>query len=109
MSSAIGASRPIEAARDWTSELNRYRQASAPRSLFELAVTFVPFALLWAALLAALSFRLFWLYPLLLVPAAGLLVRLFMIQHDCGHGSFFPSKAGNDWTGRVIGILTMTP
>ena len=43
-------------------------------------------------------------------PAAGLLVRLFMIQHDCGHGAFLPSKIGaNDWIGRAIGVVTMTP
>src|SRR5208337_1109200 len=41
--------------------------------------------------------------------AAGLLVRLFMIQHDCGHGSFLPSKAANEWIGRGIGVVTMTP
>ena len=41
--------------------------------------------------------------------AAGLLVRLFMIQHDCGHGAFFPSKPANDWVGRAIGVVTMTP
>ena len=41
--------------------------------------------------------------------AAVLLVRLFMIQHDCGHGSFLPSKAANEWLGRAIGIATMTP
>ena len=41
--------------------------------------------------------------------AAGLLIRLFLIQHDCGHGSFLPSKLANDWVGRAIGVLTMTP
>ena len=41
--------------------------------------------------------------------AAGLLVRLFMIQHDCGHGAFLPSKIANDWIGRAIGVVTMTP
>ena len=41
--------------------------------------------------------------------AAVLLVRLFMIQHDCGHGSFLPSKAANEWVGRAIGVVTMTP
>jgi omega-6 fatty acid desaturase (delta-12 desaturase) len=46
---------------------------------------------------------------LLAVPAAGFLVRLFMIQHDCGHGSFFRSRLANDWVGRVIGVLTLTP
>ena len=41
--------------------------------------------------------------------AAGLLIRLFLIQHDCGHGSFFPNKLANDWVGRALGVLTMTP
>ena len=42
-------------------------------------------------------------------PTAGLLVRLFMIQHDCGHGSFFRHRVANDWVGRMIGALTLTP
>jgi omega-6 fatty acid desaturase (delta-12 desaturase) len=43
------------------------------------------------------------------VPAAGFLVRLFMIQHDCGHGAFFHLRSTNDWVGRAIGVLTLTP
>ena len=56
------------------------------RSLFEIAVTAIPFALLWAAMWVSLQ----WSYLLTLaiaVPAAGFLVRLFMIQHDCGQAS----------------------
>jgi omega-6 fatty acid desaturase (delta-12 desaturase) len=94
---------------EWARKLNRYREPSTPRSLFELCVTAIPFALLWATMLVAVHFGLFWLYALLLAPAGGLLVRLFMIQHDCGHGSFLPNKTANDWIGRVIGVLTMTP
>ena len=51
----------------------------------------------------------YWLCLLLAVPAAGFLVRLFMIQHDCGHGSFFRRRRANDWLGRVLGVLTLTP
>ena len=51
----------------------------------------------------------YWLCLLLAVPAAGFLVRLFMIQHDCGHGAFFHRRCANDWVGRVIGVLTLTP
>jgi omega-6 fatty acid desaturase (delta-12 desaturase) len=43
------------------------------------------------------------------VPAAGFLVRLFLIQHDCGHGSFFRHRLANDWVGRAIGVFTLTP
>jgi omega-6 fatty acid desaturase (delta-12 desaturase) len=56
----------------------------------------------------ALDFA-YWLTLLLAVPAAGFLVRLFMIQHDCGHGSLFRNRSTNDWIGRVLGSLTLTP
>jgi acyl-lipid omega-6 desaturase (Delta-12 desaturase) len=34
---------------------------------------------------------------------------MFMIQHDCGHGALFRSRLANDWIGRIIGVLTLTP
>ncbi len=72
-------------------------------------MTLIPLALLWLLAGAALHFGYWWLCLLLAVPAAGFLVRLFMIQHDCGHGSFFRHKIANDWVGRVLGVLTLTP
>ncbi len=51
----------------------------------------------------------YWVTLLLAVPTAGLLVRLFIFQHDCGHGSFFKSRAANDFLGRVISVFTLTP
>jgi acyl-lipid omega-6 desaturase (Delta-12 desaturase) len=59
--------------------------------------------------MAAVSQGHYWLTLLLAVPAAGFLVRLFIIQHDCGHGSFFKSRAANDFLGRAISVLTLTP
>jgi omega-6 fatty acid desaturase (delta-12 desaturase) len=50
-----------------------------------------------------------WAALLITIPTAGFLVRLFMIQHDCGHGAFFRRRWANDWVGRIIGVLTMTP
>lgn len=50
-----------------------------------------------------------WLALLVSVPAAGFMIRMFMIQHDCGHGAMFSSRTANDWVGRAIGILTLTP
>jgi omega-6 fatty acid desaturase (delta-12 desaturase) len=96
-------------ARNWTRILNRYREPNGTRSLIELAITLFPLAALWLAMWAALHFVGYWLALLIAVPAAGFLVRLFMIQHDCGHGAFFPHKQVNDWIGRVIGVLTLTP
>jgi omega-6 fatty acid desaturase (delta-12 desaturase) len=53
--------------------------------------------------------NLVWISFALAPLAAALLVRLFMIQHDCGHGSFLPGKLANDWLGRALGVLTLTP
>src|ERR1700734_3697651 len=99
----------VWSARDWAKALVIYRQPSAARGIIELVVTFPPFVAVWAAMLLASSHGQFWLSFALAPLAAGLLIRLFLIQHDCGHGSFLPSKLANDWVGRAIGVLTMTP
>ena len=95
-------------ARAWTQILARYREPSRGRSLVEIIITAGAFALLWASMWAALYLG-YWLCLLLALPTAGFLVRLFMIQHDCGHGAFFRHRLANDWVGRVIGVLTLTP
>ena len=83
--------------------LARYREPDSARGAFELVITAVPFLVIWAVIQNALDHG-YWLGLLLAVPAAGFLVRLFMIQHDCGHGSFFRNRAANDWVGRAIGV-----
>ena len=99
---------PAEAARNLAATLARYREPNQLRSTTELGVTLGAFVLFWLLMWAALGFG-YWLSLLLCIPAAGFLVRLFMIQHDCGHGSFFRSRTVNDWVGRAIGALTLTP
>jgi acyl-lipid omega-6 desaturase (Delta-12 desaturase) len=85
-----------------------YREPSCARSIFEIVITVLPLVLFWLLMWASLEIG-YWLCLLLSVPAAGFLVRLFMIQHDCGHGSFFRRRVVNDWVGRVIGVVTLTP
>ena len=95
-------------ARDWIQALARYREPNQVRSVLELIITAAPFVVLWVIAWFALSIS-YWLTLAISVPAAGFLVRLFLIQHDCGHGAFFRRKAINDWIGRVIGVFTLTP
>jgi omega-6 fatty acid desaturase (delta-12 desaturase) len=95
-------------ARAWTTALARYRQPSTGRSIVEIGITFAPLAALWALAWVTLSVG-YWLSLPIALLAAGFLVRLFMIQHDCSHGAFFRHRLANDWVGRVIGVLTMTP
>lgn len=94
--------------RVWANRLSQYRQASNSRAAFELALTFGLFLAAFAGtiFLASLSW---WLVPLGMVACAFLLVRLFIIQHDCGHGAMFASRGWNTWVGRLLGIVTMTP
>lgn len=92
----------------WLKILAGYRKPDTARSLYELVVTVVPFVVIWAAASVAVHFG-YWLGLILVVPAAAFLLRLFMLQHDCGHGSFFGRRRWDDWTGRAIGVLTLTP
>ncbi|MCB1493510.1 MAG: fatty acid desaturase [Rhodobiaceae bacterium] len=95
-------------ARDWVAILAPYRQPSNARAALELAVTVLPLVGLWIFMFATVHVGI-WLTLALAIPAAGFLLRLFMIQHDCGHGSFFRQRHLNDWVGRIIGVLTLTP
>ncbi|KAJ02618.1 fatty acid desaturase [Sulfitobacter mediterraneus] len=105
---STGQAPEIRASRDWVKVLSGYREPATTRSAFELAVTLVPFILLWALAWAAMSVS-YWLTFGLSLLNAGFLLRLFAIQHDCGHGAFFKSRTFSDWVGRVLGVLTVTP
>jgi acyl-lipid omega-6 desaturase (Delta-12 desaturase) len=95
-------------AREWMQLLAPYRTPDHGRSILEIAVTAVPFVALWVMAYLSLSVS-YWLTLFFCVLTAGFMMRLFLIQHDCGHGSFFDRREANDWVGRVIGVFTMTP
>ncbi|UWQ18681.1 fatty acid desaturase [Jannaschia sp. M317] len=95
-------------ARDWIKILAGYRNPSVWRSTFELAVTLGPFLALWVLAWLALSVS-GWLAFAISLVNAGFLLRLFAIQHDCGHGAFYNNRSLSDWLGRALGVLTLTP
>ncbi|MFK7746092.1 MAG: fatty acid desaturase [Roseobacter sp.] len=98
---------PVSAA-GWVRVLAQYREPSTGRSSFEVAVSLIPFLAIWSLAWAAMSFS--YVAAFALACLNGLfLVRLFCIQHDCGHGSFFSNRTLSDWVGRGIGVLTLTP
>lgn len=92
----------------WAKILGPYAKPSVGRSVFQLLNSAVPYAVVWFLMLASLEVS-YWLTLLLALPAAGFLVRLFIIQHDCGHGAFFRSRAANNALGSLLGVLTLTP
>lgn len=95
-------------AQSWPKRLARFKDPSQGRSLCEIAVTVIPMILLWWAMWQSLALS-YALTLLLAVPAGLFVVRMFMIQHDCSHGAFFSGRRTNDWVGRIIGVLTLTP
>lgn len=92
----------------WMELVAPFRGADTRRSVIQLTLTVVCFAAFWS--LAFLSLE--WHYGVTLlfaVPTAGFLMRLFLIQHDCGHGSYFLSRRARDTVGFMIGVLLLTP
>ena len=95
-------------ARDWVKILAKYRDPNVGRSTFELLISFMPFVALWAFAWWMTSYS-YWLALAIAMVNGAFLVRLFLIQHDCGHNSFFTNRHVSDWIGRAIGVLTLTP
>ncbi len=85
-----------------------FEKPSHARSLGQLADSVLPYLALLVAMYFALSIS-FWLTLALAVPAAGFLVRIFIIFHDCGHGSFFRSGRANRIVGFLTGVMVFTP
>jgi len=92
----------------WVRLTAKYRGSVAWKSIYQLVNTLV---LYFAGLfLCWLAYQYsFWLMLPVAVPTGLLMTRTFVLQHDCGHGSFFKSRRANDTVGRLLGILTFTP
>jgi acyl-lipid omega-6 desaturase (Delta-12 desaturase) len=92
----------------WKAIVEKYQKPSVPRGLWQLTNTLIPYLALWCAIHFVIAVS-WWLAVPLIVLAGGFLVRLFIIHHDCGHGSFFKSRAANHILGFFTGVLTFTP
>ena len=93
---------------NWLARLSAYKSADDKRGFLETALTVALFVGAWALCWLAMQYSVV-LALLLTIPTGGLLIRIFAIQHDCGHGALFSNKTVNDWIGRTLGILTLTP
>src|SRR2546426_780831 len=92
----------------WAARLARYKGPELKRSVWQLASAAALFGGAWVLMYASLRVG-YWLTLLLAVPAAFFLIRLFIIQHDCGHAAFFRSTRTADIVGSILGVLTLTP
>lgn len=99
---------PKPAVPRWKQIVARYEQPALWHSLWQLINTLLPYAALWYLMYLSLGVS-YWLTGALALLAAGFQVRVFIIFHDCGHGSFFKSKQANNVLGFITGVLSFTP
>jgi omega-6 fatty acid desaturase (delta-12 desaturase) len=92
----------------WQTLVTPYQRASTRKALWQLANTLVPFGLSWGLAVRLLDVsRALSLASCVL--ATGFLLRIYIIQHDCGHRSFFPDRRANDALGCLLGVVTLLP
>jgi omega-6 fatty acid desaturase (delta-12 desaturase) len=92
----------------WSDSVAKYKRSNQLKSIWQIINSLLPFCGLWCLMYLSLSWS-YWLTLLLAVPTAGFLVRIFIIQHDCGHHSFFQSRRANDILGGLCALFTLTP
>ena len=92
----------------WKAIVARYQKSSTKRAVWQFVNTLVPYAGLWYLMYLVHDIS-WWLAAPLAILAGGFLIRLFIIMHDCGHGSFFKSQRANHIFGTITGVLTFTP
>ena len=92
----------------WQEAVAKYQQPKLRRGLWQVVNTLVPYAALWYLMHLSLGVS-YWLTAALALLAGGFLIRVFIIFHDCGHGSFFRSRRANDVLGFITGVLSFTP
>jgi len=110
-STAARASAPEASRRErpfWRDVLAPYETPRLSRTLLDLATSVVPYLALFAAMYLALDVS-YLLTLALAVPAAGFLVRVYILFHDCTHGSLFASQRCNGWVGTALGLMVFTP
>ncbi len=100
------ASTPTEI--NWNAVLAPFCQPVTRTSVFQLVSTACLLVIFWVGMYGSLAYG-YWLTLVLAVPAAAMTMRLFMLQHDCGHGAFFPSQRANNIVGGLLGVVTLVP
>lgn len=93
---------------NWTTIIGKYNQPNKAKSWWQVINTFTPYFALWVSMVYSLKYS-YWITLALSIISAGFLVRIFIIFHDCGHGSFFKSSRLNHVVGIIGGGLVFTP
>jgi len=95
---------------DWYRRMSEFAKPDLRKATRQVLDTLVPYVLLWFLMVRSVQQGYpYWVTLLLIVLAAGFLIRIFIFFHDCCHGSFFPSERANMILGYLFGILVFTP
>lgn len=97
-----------EAIAKWKAIVSDYQKPNLRLAIWQIINTIGGYCLIWYLMYLSLSVS-WWLTIPLAILAGGFLIRVFIIFHDCGHGSFFQSRRANDIWGFITGLLTFTP
>ncbi len=108
LTTKLAAKKPESSKLSWQRGVANYQHSDWRRSVWQAVNSLVPYFILWYLMVRSLEVS-YWLTLVLSIIAAGFLMRIFIIFHDCGHGSFFESRKANDALGILTGILTFTP
>jgi len=92
----------------WIQIISRYNFPDTARSWWQIINSVVPYIILWVLMVLSLKIS-YWLTLFISIFAAGFMIRIFIIFHDCGHGSFFKSKKLNTFVGIITGLMVFTP
>src|ERR1700754_1039058 len=92
----------------WRDGVSRFERADTKLAALDLATSLGAYVALTVAMYFSREVSI-WLTLALAVPTSGFLLRTFIVFHDCAHGSFLPTKAGNRWLGRLTGLVVFQP
>jgi omega-6 fatty acid desaturase (delta-12 desaturase) len=93
---------------EWIEIIKRYNKPDKIKSWWQIINSLGPYIFLWVVMIKTIEIS-YWLTLILSVIAAGFMIRIFIIFHDCGHGSFFKSKRLNTIIGIITGLIVFTP
>src|SRR4051794_27498463 len=99
------SSTPAASNHFWKEIVAKYQKPAPWRAVWQVVNTAIPYCALWYLMYLSVAVS-WWLAVPLAILAGAFLVRMFIIFHDCGHGSFFPSDKANTIVGFITGVLT---
>ena len=102
------ADKLLPSVKEWKKIVDPHTKPSTPRATWQVVNSIGSYIALWVAMYFTLAIS-YWLTFTIALLAGAILVRVFIIFHDCGHGSFYKSRRAGNIIGFISGVFTFTP